>query len=145
MLTSWTCDPASLCWSLFITLVIRGQESGHRVKMNEPTQTRSARSSWVTVRPDRSTRRKFPSSIARSPRSWAARGEDCPARAAISDRIADARIVLTTTRMPHLYDRETLMAAAGTRPAQWSSMLESNAPGDPPRDQPAAVVRFLTR
>ena len=42
-----------------MTLEIRGHDSGHRVKMNAATQTRSSRSACVTVRPDRSWKRKL--------------------------------------------------------------------------------------
>ena len=41
-------------------LVILGQESRHRVKMNEAMETRSARSRSVMIRPDLSTRWKAP-------------------------------------------------------------------------------------
>src|SRR3954449_8552179 len=70
MLTSWTFLPASFSWSPFITLVIRGQDSGQCVKMNEAIQTRSARSASVIVRPERSVSRKVPRAKGRAPRSW---------------------------------------------------------------------------
>src|SRR5260370_22564440 len=44
-----------------MTLLMRGHDVGQRVKMNDATQTRPARSASVTVRPDRSVRRNAPS------------------------------------------------------------------------------------
>ena len=39
MLTNCTSVPASFACTLFITLVIRGQDSGQWVKMNEATES----------------------------------------------------------------------------------------------------------
>ena len=101
-LTSSTSDPSRRGWRLFITELIRGQESWHRVKMNETMQTRSAKSASLIFRPERSTSWKAPSLSAWSPRSCAARGGAAPRdrRTGSSTTAAEASTVKTTIRIP---------------------------------------------
>src|SRR5262249_40021226 len=91
-----------------ITLVIRGQDVRQRVKMNEATQTRRARSASLTERPERSTSWNAPRS-----QGWALKS--CPARVGTGygwtvaiQRIADASTTMTTLRIPRRYDGSTV-------------------------------------
>ena len=84
--------PRACAWRPFITLVIRGHESGQRVKMNEATQTRSARSASVTARPERSVSRNVAErERAGSPRSWPRGGGRGPTRTQAVSREAEDR------------------------------------------------------